>query len=98
MRNNSPSMSSGNPAQQQPHKWNARDMIDVLRGALERVKSENGRVVSVTGLEAFLSDAEKKLRDDSVPPEAIEQAKMVHASNLAAYEAQTASGRELFKS
>ncbi len=73
-------------------------MIEVLRGALEKVKSEGGTVVSVTGLEGFLSAAEKKLQSESVPPEVIEHSKMVHASNIAAYEAQTASGRELFKS
>jgi hypothetical protein len=80
-------MQSEHSEQQQPRRWNGRDLIEVLRGALEKVKSDGSQVVSVTGLENFLSTAEKNLQHESVPPEVIEQAKMVHAANLAAYEA-----------
>jgi hypothetical protein len=93
-------MPSENPAEQQPRRWNARDLIEVLRGALDKMKSEGHTAVPIAGLESFLSTAQEKLQNEtvSVPPEVIEHAKMVHAANLAAYEAQTASSRELFKS
>jgi len=93
-------MPSDNPAQEQPRRWNGRDLIEVLRGAIDKMKSEGRTDVPIAGLESFLSTAQEKLQNDSVsvPPEVIEHAKMVHASNLAAYEASTASSRELFKS
>jgi len=90
---------------------NARDLIAVIRSDIARLRAEHPESVMVTiaSLEALLANVENFIRQhaeqqiaapnlEDAARFATEHAKLQHASNLALYEAQAASARELFKS
>jgi hypothetical protein len=78
---------------------NAKELIELIRLQVERIKTDGGTLVTIASLEDLLSAAENAAEDGGfAAAAAIKHADLLHQSNLATYNAQAASGRELFKS
>src|SRR5206468_10502655 len=77
---------------------NAKDLIQLIRSQIKQVKSSGATSVTIASLETLLSVVENHLEDGGLSAAVMEHIKLQHATDLAAYAEQSASGRELFKS